>query len=154
MVEHDWGISDPPVQGRPNSKMFKEPDAPMWLFLPAVWPPSKRTWMPTGTHRTKAYCHVPATDKTYTHDRPRTQEEQTEIDDDADALLAEAGIAPRPRGRVYYLEVPTGNSNLQDILKLIVQRALQKEVEPCCCKAFVHTAIEVIEERFHPTDLR
>lgn len=132
--------------------MFMEPDAPMWIFLPAIWPASRRTWVPAGMQMTKTYSHDSATGKTHAHERPRTQDEQADIDDDADSLLAEAGIAPRPRGRFYYLEMPTGISDLNHILKLIAERARQKGVEQCCCEAFIHTASEVIEECFHSTE--
>lgn len=79
--------------------------------------------MPAAMYRTKTHRHDFATGKTHTHERPRTLDEQAEIDDDADALLAEAGIAPRSRGRVYCLEVPTGIPDLNHILKLIAGRA-------------------------------
>ena len=125
----------------------------MWVFLPAIWPPKWRTWVPTGSYETMTYCYYQAADNFYTQERPRTQEEQTEVDNDVDALLAEADITPRPTGRVYYLKMPTGISDLNEILELVTIRALERGVEPNCCKDFVLTAIEVVKECFRSTEI-
>ncbi|WP_193612276.1 DUF5956 family protein [Nocardioides lijunqiniae] len=40
--------------------------------------------------------------------RPRTPQEQADVDDDLDHLLADAGVPARPRGRRWYLRLPPG----------------------------------------------
>ncbi|MCQ3810121.1 MAG: hypothetical protein KTV68_06155 [Acidimicrobiia bacterium] len=153
VVEHNWGINDPPADDHAHPGMFKEPEAPMWVFLPAIWPSDRRIWTPVGSYQTMTYCYYPAADRSDTHKRTRTQEEQTEIDNDIDALLAEVGITPRPRGRVHYLEMPTGIFDLKEILESITARAHEEGVEPRCHKAFVLVAIQVIEECFRSTEM-
>ena len=46
------------------------PDAPVWVFLPAIWPRNERTWVPDRVSRTATVydingergCFVPSTD--------------------------------------------------------------------------------------------
>lgn len=84
------------------------PDAPMWVFLPYVWPPGARTWVPDRSTRWQIDTTLDATCQLLNVAcHPVSQAERETQERDADADLARVGIPPRPAGRVWLLR-PVG----------------------------------------------
>ncbi|MFF3855700.1 DUF5956 family protein [Micromonospora sp. NPDC002575] len=57
-------------------------------------------------HTTRVVCISPAGKEQYS--RPRTREEQDEIDVDIDVYLRECGVPGRPAGYRWFLRLPSG----------------------------------------------
>lgn len=108
----DWGVDEEPSPS-PGEGWFKEHEAPGYVFLPALWPPSHRCWVPferdwkwSSTSEPPKFPDVPWTDEEY---------EQWE--GGVNQLLKEAGVvSPRPAGRTWYLRLPEGFSDLEEFL--------------------------------------
>lgn len=91
------------------------PDAPVWAFLPAVWPRSQRTWVPDRGTRTAVTF-----EGTTCRRMDWTGEDYAERDADYASLCRDAGVADRPAGRLWLLRPPAGWT---------VQRVLEQVVE-------------------------
>lgn len=74
------------------------PEAPVWSFLPAVWPKEHRTWVPD---RALHLCVV--VEGSVARTEQLTRAELDELDADAAQLCARAGIASRPPRRIWLL---------------------------------------------------
>lgn len=84
------------------------PEELRWAFLPYVWPPAARTWIPDrSTHwavetSLDGHGHV-----TGVACAPLPDTDLDELDRETDAALAGLGLPPRPRGRLWLLR-PVG----------------------------------------------
>ncbi|MCD4536554.1 DUF5956 family protein [Nocardioides sp. cx-169] len=66
-------------------------------------------------------------------ERPRTPQEQSDVDDDLDDLLAEAGAPPRPRGRRWFVRLPPDRdlkASLNEWWQVIYQRLADVDQTP------------------------
>jgi hypothetical protein len=71
--------------------------------------------------------------QTSTWERPRTAQEQSDVDDDLDSLLADAGVPPRPRGRRWFVRLPADvdlESSLREWWREIYQQLDDEEQTP------------------------
>ncbi|WP_434742062.1 DUF5956 family protein [Micromonospora sp. SH-82] len=94
------------------------PDAPMLAFLPAVWPADLRTWVPDrSTRHEQRWTTDPATGESRSFTAQSSTTLVEEVENDIDALLAEAGILDRPRGRIWLLKPPAGFASLEAFLQ-------------------------------------
>ncbi|MEV5819553.1 DUF5956 family protein [Micromonospora haikouensis] len=59
-------------------------------------------------HTTRVFCSSPAGDEQYS--RPRTQEEQVDIDADINGYLHDCDVPARPAGYRWFLRLPGGYS--------------------------------------------
>lgn len=85
------------------------PGVPAWVFLPYIWPPDARTWVPDRSMRWEIDTALDAGGQVTTVEcRPLSEEELEVQERDAAADLAAAGIPPRPRGRLW-LVCPVGD---------------------------------------------
>ncbi|MFE7093244.1 DUF5956 family protein [Streptomyces erythrochromogenes] len=84
------------------------PEDLRWVFLPYVWPPAARTWIPDrSTHwavdtALDGHGHI-----TGVECAPLPEPDLQGLDREADAALAALGLPPRPRGRIWLLR-PVG----------------------------------------------
>ncbi|WP_030726420.1 DUF5956 family protein [Streptomyces sp. NRRL S-237] len=84
------------------------PEDLRWVFLPYVWPPAARTWIPDrSTHwavdtALDGHGHI-----TGVECAPLPEPDLRDLDREADEALAELGLPPRPRGRLWLLR-PVG----------------------------------------------
>ncbi|MCY0961935.1 DUF5956 family protein [Streptomyces sp. H27-H5] len=84
------------------------PENATWVFLPYVWPPSARTWIPDrGTHwavesELDGRGHI-----TRVECAPLPAEDVDLLDAESVTALADLGLPPRPRGRLWLLR-PVG----------------------------------------------
>jgi hypothetical protein len=91
------------------------PDAPVLAFLPAVWPPELRTWVPDrSTRHEQRFEQHPVNLAIYsTATVSATPAAREEAEADIDELLAAAGAPGRPRGRLWLLKPPQGYGSVE-----------------------------------------
>jgi len=142
----NWGLEQPPHEmapsnGRQLSDVAEElpeiqqllaqgwhllPEAPMWVFLPAVWPVHARTWVPDrSTHYVEEWENGQRTGR-----RAWTEVIRDGIERDANADLRRAGLPPRPANRLWLVRLPDGFTTLDDLLYELIAAAEQRGVEP------------------------
>lgn len=134
MIDADWGwdedslrLADRPscdvvtsddVEDLPDVRVGREhgyvpaPEDPMWCFLPAVWPRAARGWVPDVRVRTAWHVHGDAAPERV----PWTTATYAEIEQDALWMLTQAGVPPRPAGRVWLLRGPRPETSALDLL--------------------------------------
>ncbi|WKV72776.1 DUF5956 family protein [Streptomyces sp. PCS3-D2] len=84
------------------------PEDLRWIFLPYVWPPAARTWIPDrSTHwavdtALDGHGHI-----TGVECAPLPEPDLRDLDRETDEALAALGLPPRPRGRLWLLR-PVG----------------------------------------------
>lgn len=80
------------------------PEDTLWVFLPYVWPPASRTWIPDrSTHwavRTGLDGHGHITD---VEAAPLADPDLHDLDWEAEEVLTGLGLPPRPQGRLWLL---------------------------------------------------
>jgi hypothetical protein len=122
------------------------PEAPMWVFLPFVWPPAGRTWVPDRSTRWEV-------DTVFDGDgrvldvacRPVAAGERETLEDDAAADLELAGLPPRPRGRLWLLRPVGGFRDVDAVLDFLCARAEERGVLPGLSAAFVELCRRELE---------
>lgn len=167
MASIDWGRDEPPhesarpagvterlpvepgalpeVQRLTADGWYLAPEAPMWCFLPAVWPRRARTWVPDRATR---YLEEWRGDETpVTH--PWPPELYEEMEADAAGLLASAGVEARPANRLWLLRVPPRFPHLDDVLDDLMVEADKRGAEPGCNAAFVDLVAVRIRRLFN-----
>lgn len=84
------------------------PEELRWAFLPYVWPPAARTWIPDrSTHwgvdtSLDGHGHITGVDCA-----PLPAADLRDLDEETDTALAALGLPPRPEGRLWLLR-PVG----------------------------------------------
>ncbi|WP_326561776.1 DUF5956 family protein [Micromonospora sp. NBC_01796] len=167
MATIDWGPDQPPdpTAGEHVGKVAAEasqlpevrqlmgqgwelaPNAPHLGFLPAVWPRRLRTWVPDrSTHYEQRYVTNPATGETRTFTAVSSEEELAVVERDLDSLLAQSGVAGRPRGRIWLLKPPPGFDSVDAFLQHVEQRIENAATPASFNVAFVRTTAEALEE--------
>ena len=132
MIEADWGLHD-----EPRSHVFEwtpvdsdrpedlpvvmaarahgytpVPEAPLWCFVPAIWPAQARAWV-----RDSRVRHLTRRCDGGPRERlPWTAADYADHENDTNALLAELGLPPRPAGRIWLLHAPAPYRTAQDVL--------------------------------------
>ncbi|MGC4748136.1 DUF5956 family protein [Micromonospora sp. DT201] len=162
-IAYDWGLDEPanPVADRAGEaagltpEQLPEvreltargwqlaPDAPLYAFLPAVWPRKLRTWVPDrATSYDTCYEQDP---KTHTVLPTQTRVAgPAEIDEDHDWTLARVGITGRPRGRLWLLKPPHGYDSVDALLDEVWQRAQQQGIEATMNEPFVELTARTV----------
>jgi hypothetical protein len=145
VVAYDWDVAQPahPVAAGRGDRSELEPgqlpevrelvaegwelapDAPMYAFLPAVWPAHLRTWVPDrSTRYEQRYVMEPTSGAVLSSSTvPWSEATAVEVDDDTDELLAEGGIVGRPRGRLWLLKPPAGYASVGAFLDEVGRQA-------------------------------
>ncbi len=109
------------------------PEAPIWAFLPAVWPAAARAWVPDRSVRlTRLRC-----DGGVDAVIPWSAWDHVETERDTNDLLIEAGIPARPFGRLWLLKPPPPFKHLDDAIEAITAGAEADEVPLICCTELV-----------------
>lgn len=167
MVTGDWGVDDdfladravldsllaaiesddasdlPGVQAAGDQGFEPAPDAPLWVFLPAVWPREARAWVPDRRVRT---ARVVSGDGS-AHRVPWSAADYAEAEADASALLRACGLPPRPAGRVWLLRPLAGLARVADVLAVLTQSAEAAGIAVAASEAFaahVQRELEVL----------
>ncbi len=156
----DWGRDELPLRGEwPTTSLPADrlpgvlaaraegwtlaPDAPVWAFLPAVWPPEHRCWV---EDRSVRYVRVTCTGAPPVS-IPWSAWDHVEGERDVNELLVESGVPPRPAGRVWLLRPPPGWPDLDTVLRSVTGAADAAGVEGACSPPFVAVTVEVLRSR-------
>ena len=135
MGERDWGVDEaarsfgpaswawePVYSDRPEDvpevaaaravRFFPADEAPLWCFIPAIWPAGDRAWVRD--------CRVRHLSRLFGDGRserlPWTAAEYAEIEDDTNRSLSDLGLPPRPAGRIWLLRPPPRYRSAQAVL--------------------------------------
>jgi hypothetical protein len=102
----------PEVAAARAARFFPADEAPLWCFIPAIWPVSERAWVRD--------CRVRHLNRSYADGRserlPWTAAEYAEIEVDTNRSLADLGLPPRPAGRIWLLRPPPRHRSAQAVL--------------------------------------
>lgn len=117
---------------------FLAPEAPMWVFLPFIWPAEARTWVPDRSTRWQVDTTLDGSGQVVDVEcHPVTEAEQETLKKDASADLARCGLPPRPAGRLWFLR-PVGRfDDLDAVLDHLFDRAEARGVPVGLSAAFV-----------------
>ena len=87
-------------------------EAPLWCFVPAVWPADARVWV-----RDRRIRHLTKQCEDGRLERmPWSAADYFEVEDDYNRFLTEYGVPPRPPGRIWLLRLPAAYGNLVEVL--------------------------------------
>jgi hypothetical protein len=135
MAEADWGVHDEPSSFGPRASDWEPvdsdrpedvrdvmaarahgytptPEAPLWCFIPAIWPPEARVWVrDTRVRHLTRQCDGGPLDRL-----PWTTADYADHENDTNAFLAELGLPARPAGRIWLLRAPAPYGTAQDVL--------------------------------------
>ncbi|MET9958812.1 DUF5956 family protein [Streptomyces sp. NPDC006326] len=106
------------------------PEDLLWVFLPYVWPPEHRTWVPDRSTRwavetrLDGHGHV-----TGVECAPLPEPDVHQLDREPEEVLAALGLPPRPPGRLWLLRpvgpFPTVGAVLDHLRTLAADRGVQ-----------------------------
>lgn len=119
------------------------PEAPMWCFLPVIWPDAHRAWVRDRRARTS----VVGWDDGRTQRVHWAATNYAEIEADLNRLLAELGLPPRPPGRIWLLRPPPGRS-LDEFLGLVWSSWTSAGNPAMATRDFVHHTAALVAEAF------
>ncbi|WP_258724902.1 DUF5956 family protein [Cellulomonas sp. NS3] len=122
------------------------PDAPLWCFLPAVWPARQRAWVPDRSVRVvRTVCDgVPGPEI------PWSAWDHAEVEGVVASLLADAGVPARPPGRLWLLRPPPGTRDLDDAVDRLAAGAESAGVPVRCCAELVAWSAATVDGWFRP----
>lgn len=135
MVEADWGISTtcgsfgvrddgdsfesddprdlPEVRNAMAQGYEPAPEAPIWCFVPAIWPSQSRVWV-----RDRRVRHGRRDDgRGHVAKEPWTAADYADYEDEMNNLLRRLGVPARPAGRIWLLRGPEPARSAQDVLE-------------------------------------
>ena len=123
----------PAVRAARNRGLEPAPEAPLWTFLPAVWPQASRAWVPdTRVRHMEVVCNgEPA------RTVPWSTVDYFEMETDANWSLAECGLPARPAGRLWLLKPPPQIASLDDTLGRLIVSAKEAGLDIMATRAFV-----------------
>ncbi|MFF1557831.1 DUF5956 family protein [Streptomyces sp. NPDC058279] len=107
------------------------PETYAWIFLPYVWPPTARTWVPDrGTRwavetRLDGHGHVVEVECA-----PLAGPDLDLLEAEAAEVIAALGLPPRPRGRVWLLRPPGPFPSVETVLTHLTELARARGVDP------------------------
>jgi len=122
------------------------PDAPLWLFLPAVWPVESRTWIRDNRIRRLRTMTEGKWD-----DLPWGTADYFEMEASEQELIQAVGLPPRPPGRVWLLRPPPGVGDLGHILQLLSDSASSAGVTIDVSREFFDHTSRALRSLFEPT---
>lgn len=102
----------PEVRAARARNYFPAHEAPLWCFIPAIWPSEARAWV----HDRRVRHSTRLCDGGPLERLPWTAADYADIENDTNALLAELGLPPRPTGRIWLLRAPEPYATPQDVL--------------------------------------
>ena len=156
----DWGVDEPSRDGpwptaatgpsglpavvAAGQEGFSlAPEAALWCFLPAVWPPSERAWV-----EDRAARYVTVHTRRSASQVPWSRWDFAAAEQDVRQLLAASGVPPRPPGRLWMLRPPPVFDTLDETLEAIVERAEAAGVPVMCSQPFVAATAVALRDWF------
>jgi Family of unknown function (DUF5956) len=132
-TESDDPLDLPAVRAAIKHGYEAAPEAPIWTFLPAVWPTAERTWIPdTRVRHVQVAC---AGERTRVV--PWSTADYFEMESEANGILADCGLPSRPAGRLWLLKPPPGQPSLEHTLKALLASAERAGLQVVSTAEFV-----------------
>ncbi|MEH0826287.1 MULTISPECIES: DUF5956 family protein [unclassified Micromonospora] len=111
-----------------------------------MWPRQLRTWVPDRATRCETWYEQDP--KTYEVLREQTvlasRESRDEVENDNDALLADSGVAGRPRGRLWLLKPPPGFASVDGFLADLGRRTDAARIGGACSPEYVRFTADLL----------
>lgn len=134
----------PEVRAAVAAGWFLAPDAPMWVFLPPLWPKRARAWVPDrSTHYMVGACTSQPSRRV-----PWTQDVIAEMEQNANSELERCGLPARPANRIWLLKPPPSFGGLDDVLGQLCKVAHRRGVEPIASRSMAEVAAGELEHVF------
>ncbi|MFJ9644145.1 DUF5956 family protein [Streptomyces sp. NPDC101206] len=114
------------------------PEEAAWVFLPYVWPPQARTWIPDrSTHWAvdtllDGHGHI-----TGVHAAPLPDPDLHDLDRETDEAVAALGLPPRPPGRLWLLRPVGPHTTVGGVLEHLRAVAAGSGVEVAASGVFM-----------------
>ncbi|MFB7513242.1 DUF5956 family protein [Streptomyces sp. NPDC056144] len=122
------------------------PQAPVLVFLPYVWPPGARTWVPDRSSVWLIDTTLAADGRVLDVEcRPAPVAERAALEADALADLGRAGVPPRPPGRLWLLRPVGGLPDLEAVLGWLLAAAVRQGIGFSLSAAFVRLCARELE---------
>ncbi|WP_370865769.1 DUF5956 family protein [Nocardioides agariphilus] len=132
-TDSDDPLEVPAVRAAREQGFEPAPEAPLWTFLPAVWPVVARAWIPdTRIRHMEVAC-----DGEPLRTLPWSSADYFELEADANRLLAECGLTSRPPGRLWLLKPPQEFVSLDATLSWLVRSAKEAGLDIVANQPFV-----------------
>ena len=144
-TESDDPVDLPAVRAAREHGYEAAPEAPVWTFLPAVWPKAGRTWIrDTRVRHMQVAC-----DGEPSRPVPWSTADYFEMESDANGTLAECGLPSRPAGRLWLLQPPPGQPSLELTLSALLASASGAGLEVGSTTEFVEHVRRELDAMFH-----
>lgn len=121
------------------------PDAPLWLFLPAVWPVESRAWI-----RDNRVRRLRTMIKGRWGDLPWGAADYFEVEASEQEVIRSYGLSPRPPGRVWLLRPPPAVSDMEQTLQLLSDGAESAGVVADVTPEFLDHTVRTLRALFEP----
>jgi hypothetical protein len=119
---------------------FPAHEAPLWCFIPAIWPVTARTWTPDVRIRHKTRGVIAGEQVRL----PWNAYDYFDVEADTNCLLADIGLPARPGGRIWLLRPPPGHDTLESVLHQLWSSWRDGGGEDCVTTALVaHAQLEL-----------
>lgn len=125
-IDSDDPAMVPVVQAARDQGYEPAPEAPLWCFLPAIWPGDARAWV----RDTRVRHAIVSGDGESSRQVPWSTADYADIESDTNSLLGECGIPPRPAGRLWLLKPPPNFDSVEKALDhlLATTKALGEDI--------------------------
>ncbi|GGO78238.1 DUF5956 family protein [Nocardioides deserti] len=142
-VLSDDPLALPEVQEAGLAGFEPAPDAPLWCFLPVIWPCSARAWV--RDRRIRQTVEFNGRDEAAS---PWAAADYFEVEQDHNHVLAECGLPPRPAGRLWLLRPPVIASSLDAVLDDLLQHARTSGLPAVATAELVDATKQRLDEMF------
>lgn len=106
------------------------PEELRWAFLPYVWPPAARTWIPDRSTHWAVETSLDGNGHiTGVEAAPLPEADLHDLDGEASSVLAVLGLPPRPEGRLWLLRPVGPFATVAELLGHLDALAADREVE-------------------------
>lgn len=119
-------------------------EAPLWCFLPAVWEHDARAWVRDlrVRHASGGRPGEPI------RRAPWSTWDYADIEADANTLLAECGLPPRPFGRLWLLRPPPRFGSMDEVLDHLSDHAVASGEQIMVTPGFVRVVADEVRRLF------
>ena len=121
------------------------PQAPLWLFLPAVWPVEFRAWI-----RDNRVRHLRTMTDGQWRDLPWGTADYFEVEANEQDVIRSYGLPPRPPGRVWLLRPPPAVGSLDQTLQRLSDAARSAGVVADVTAEFLDHTVRTLRALFDP----
>ena len=142
-VDTDDAEDLPAVQAAARLGYEPATEAPLYCFLPAIWPRESRAWV-----RDIRIRHAERWADGVTERVPWSTWDYFDIESDYNEILRTCGFPTRPAGRLWLLKPPPGFASLNEVLEHVADSNERAGLEIYPHEAFAHHVASEIDQLF------